>query len=620
MAAPMVNPSQVGGTSPGALTAAGAGTGFRGMAIFTSDRYQDLDRKQSFYDCTQHGAKLYDFEGRAIQSGEGVRATQPLLSSEKVPYYVPLRMRRPSSPYRLNRVIVNAFTSMVFGENRFPQLRVDGDDDSDDFTKTLARVARLPVKAIQGRNLAGAMGTVGYSWCFSKGRPRIRVHNPKHLFVHEWDDREELVPRSVTEAYLYPKDEWDPQRKRFVRNHYWYRRDWTPEADLVFLPVKFDPRRDPAEDWQPDPKKSNVHGDNLTHFEWVQNLPSEEIDGYPDSEGLWENFDVLDIMLSVIVRGAVLNLDPTLVLSLDPDQVRMTGVKKGSDNALIVGEGGDAKYLELSGQSIEAGISLFNTERRTVLEVARCVLPDPDTVAAAGSSSVAQKMVYATMLPQCDLLREQHGAPIQRMMEKMGDVARAGMSSVSVVANVGEDGQPDGSSREVQKVLALPKRVVKTPKKGDDGKPTGEHDVEKRDRVPGEGGEVELQWGPFFPPTPADQQATATALTTATAGAAVMSVQTGTELMMQSFGRDPGDEAARVAQEKDEADQKQSEMFAAAGGPPGANGMPPGASPKGGKPGGPPKPPGAPKGPPGAPGGPPGGAPGGKPKTPFFGK
>ena len=596
MASPMKNPPQVGGQQT--LTPGGGGN-FRGMSIFSSERYAELDRKQAYYDCTQHAGKLYDFEGRAVQSQEGVRATQPLLSAEKVPYYVPLRMRRPSAPYRLNRVIVNAFTSMVFGENRFPQMRVDGDDDSDDFTKTLARTARLPVKVIQARNIAGSTGTVGYSWCFSKGKPRVRVHNPKHLFVHEWEDREELIPKSVTEAYLYPKDEWDNQRRRFVRNYYWYRRDWTPTNDLVFFPVRFDPKRDPAESWQPDPDKSNAHGDNLTHFEWVQNLPSEEIDGYPDCEGLWENFDVLDIMLSVIVRGATLNLDPTLVLKLDPDQVRMTGVKKGSDNALIVGEGGDASYLELSGQSIDAGINLFNAKRRTVLEVARCVLPDPDAVAAAGASSVAQKMVYATMLPQCDLLREQHGAPIQRIMEKMGDVARAGMSTVSVVADLDDQGNPTGTETETQKVLNLPKRVMKNPKLDEDGKPTGEHVVEKKDRIPGEGGEVELQWGPYFPPTPADQQATATALTTATAGAAVMSTQTGTELMMQAFGRDPADEAARVAREKDEADAKQAEMFASAGGPPGADGMPPGAKGKppgagGAPPGGPPKPPGTP--------------------------
>jgi hypothetical protein len=60
------------------------------------------------------------------------------------------------------------------------------------------------------------------------------------------------------------------------------------------------------------------------------------------------------------------------------------------------------------------------------------------------------------------------------------------MSSVSVVADIGDDGQPTGESHEVQKVLALPKRVNKTPKLDDDGSPTGEHDVEKTDRVPGD--------------------------------------------------------------------------------------------------------------------------------------
>ena len=156
--------------------------------------------------------------------------------------------------------------------------------------------------------------------------------------------------------------------------------------------------------------KSVIHKDDDTHFVWVQNLPSDEQDGVPDCEGLYESLDEIDVLLSVMLRGAKLNLDPTLVIKDDKLFVQRMGIKKGSENAIVVDkEGGDAKYLELTGSSIEAGIKLFNEHRRTILEVAECVIPDPDTIAAQGQSAAAQKMVFSRMLSKGGILQEQYG-------------------------------------------------------------------------------------------------------------------------------------------------------------------------------------------------------------------
>jgi hypothetical protein len=575
---------------------------FRARNFLDGERYRELDRRQSYYDCNQHSYKRFDFDGRLISTGGGISVTQPLLSAERAAYYVPLRSRRPSSPYRLPRVIVNAFTGMVFGEGRFPNFRVEGDEDAEDYVKALVKAMKLPTQMIRARNLGGAMGTVGVSWCFLNGRPRCKVHNAKNLYVHEWEDRDDHIPSHVTEMFQYSNgDEWDPIKRRYVANMYWFRRDWTKNVDVVFLPVKVEPGKDPV--WVPDASKSQDHRDNLIHFVWIQNKANDGIDGFPDYEGLYENFDTLDLLLSVIVRGATLNLDPTLKLKMDPDLVNRMGVRKGSDNALVVGKEGDAEYLELAGLSLKAGIELFNAKRRSVLEVARCVIPDPDEITANGTSSVAMKMLYAPMLGEADILREQYGEPIaERLLDPMITVARIASRSTIIIYD------QDGNEKEVQQEIMLPPKTVSEPVTDEDtGAPTGETTTSQVDRNPGEGGEIEPEWGPYFSPTPADQMSLATTLSTATGGTeAFMSTQTATELMMVAFGRQAQDEATRVAGEaqvkqKQQADMLASNMGGQVGGP---KQLPPGAKPKpgqpgkpGGKPGQPPpmKPPKPPK-------------------------
>src|ERR1700722_19048376 len=169
------NLTQAGGSSFG-LSNQTTGP-FRARTFLDGERFRELDRRQAYFDCNQHSYKRFDFDGRLISTGGGISVTQPLLSAERAAFYVPLRSRRPSSPYRLPRVIVKSFTGMVFGEGRFPNFRVEGDEDAEDYVQALSKAMKLPTKMVRARDLGGAMGTVGLSWCFLNGRPRCRVHN-----------------------------------------------------------------------------------------------------------------------------------------------------------------------------------------------------------------------------------------------------------------------------------------------------------------------------------------------------------------------------------------------------------------------------------------------------------
>jgi hypothetical protein len=516
---------------------------FRPRAILYGDRFRELDYRASYFTCTQHDMKSYDFEGRVIG---GPRSTQPLIGHEKTPIYIPLNMRRPSSPMRMGKVIVDSFTSVIFGENRFPTIKVEGDSRRQEFAQAIVRTGRLPMQAIRMRQLGGSMGTVGLSWCFHHGTPRFEVHNAKNLYVHSWHDRVMLLPAHVTEVYLFYKVIWDG--KGFNKKHYWFRRDWTPDADYVFFDVEFNPNADPV--WQIDERKTNRHNDGVIHFEWIQNLPSDEIDGLPDYDGLYEQFDQLDVLNSVVTRGAIVNLDPTLKIKMDPDLIDRQGMRKGSDNALVVGESGDAEYMELQGTSIDVGLKLIAEHRRSILETAQCVIPDPSTVAAQGTSSVALKVMYAPMLAKSDVLREQYAAGIKRALDNMIDVAARRMAEPIVAVD-----PATGEETPAQFVLNLPMRAeevdVVDPVTGEPavdpltGAPQREVKLSPLD--PGVGGEVSVGWPNYFAPTYDDQAKVVTAMQVATGGKGFLSAETATDIASAAFGIDPGEERKTVA-------------------------------------------------------------------------
>lgn len=567
----------------------------RARMLVSSDRFRVLDRKQSYFDCTNHDAKTYDFDGRPIPAGPPL--SQSLLSSiDSMPFYVPIKMRRPSAPYRLAKAIVWAFTNLLFGETRWPDF-VASDEKSRDFVAALCEEASLHLRMIEARNLGGSVGTVCLSWCFENGKPRVEVHNAKNVHVSDWEDRSEHVARVATEVYRYFDDVWDEEKHAVVRKSFWYRRDWTPTQDIFYLPVDAKDDRDPS--WTIDETRTVTHNDGFCHLHWIQNTPcTEDVDGSPDYDGQYEQLEELDALNSVLTRGTKLNLDPTLVLTLDPEMVAR-GVKKGSDNALVVGEEGDAKYLEIAGSSVDAGLKVIENLRKQIVEVCQCVLADPDKIAASGTSSVALKMMFASMIARVDVLRGQYGKAIRRILEQMLLTARARWGETVITTD------EEGNEVESELVIDLPPKQISEPVLGDDGEDTGETETREEEHEPGEATEIGLQWGPYFQPTADDTQKALASFGTAAGGKPILDQQTAVELAAALLGRDPA-ELWRRMKGQNETDKAAADAQAAMFTVPGLGGGP------GDDDGGPPKPPG--KGPPKPFGGPK--KPGGPPEQP----
>lgn len=561
------------------------GPDFDPAAVVDSERCRGIRFKQRYASSRQHDHKSFDAQGRFRKPGK-VELTQPLIGGSLPSHYVPMDQRRPCAPYRLNRTIVKRFSALVFGNKRFPAVKVPGDPDAEDFAQALVEAQDLPTIMLRARNKGGGCGTAVISWRFWEGTVRSKVHDADGIVVHSWADREELLVEHASELKRVIRQEYDAAKRQMVSRTYWQRRDWTPIADVAFVERPDDGK---GVDWIVDEENTFVHGDGEAHLVWVQNQPPDEeddpADGTADCEGLWESLDSLDTLSTVLNTGTIRNLDPTLVLQVDQEQIKNPVVSKGSDNALKVGKGGDAKYLELAGTAASAGLSLRDKERAQVLEVAQCVIADPDEVAAAGTSGVAIRLIYMPMLSQADVLRSQYGRRgiVRLLLQQLRSARRlypqqdAGGEWVYPEEEPEEEG---AAPTPVEYFLDLPPRAEEEEVKGADGETTGEVSISFVDRHPGSSENLQLEWPDYFEPTAGDQKAEMDELQAAAGAKPIMSQRTAVELLAQSRGRDPGEEQRRLATEQEREARDRLGLFdGGAGGPVADGALPEGAEP-----------------------------------------
>lgn len=565
-----------------------------GEAHARSASVQKALRSEAYFRNRQHDGKAFSWSGKVLASFEP--GHQPLLKTAKLDYHVPLDERRPCAPYRLAPFIVRSFTSLLFGEGRDPEIRVVGDPDTQDFHEALAREMRLWERFRHARNVGGSSGTVGVSWRFWQGKPRLQVHPRSSLHVQSWADREELIPEVVSEIVQVEREVYDEESKKIVNKRFWRRRDWTPLADVVFVDQRCDSR---DKSWIVDDSEGAtvVHGEGFAHFRWIANADDYDgscPEGEPDYAGQEEACDAIDMACSGLMHGGTKNLEPTLLLKIEEAILQtISNVHKGSDNALPVGEKGDANYLEISGASIDAGIKLVGFARGAVLEACQVVAPDPDKVAAAGSSSVAQRMLYAPMLAPASGLRSTYGRAAVGLLQDMersirmrqpiagedGEltypIAPSGRPAepppegetdhpTSMAGDQGE--APEEPPVEEDLYVDLPPRVVEEQVTDPEtGEPTGEVRTRVEPRKLGKGGEISLHWPEWFPLTPDDRAKEVGTLSTGSGGKAVLPQKAAVERAAALYDLDPKEAWAEVAKQRQAEAEAEAGMFPPAG-------------------------------------------------------
>lgn len=485
-----------------------------------SERFKALDQLEAYYRCTQYEQRQYDWTGalRAVQGSIDYRPN----------WYVPMRLRKPCARYDLPRLIVQRLTAMVFGAERFPQFVVDGDDDAQDYVRQLAREALLMRAAMEIRDKGGAQGSACASFGFVDGKPRIYVHNAKHITVLRWADRYEYRPAEALEAYKYPREVFDQQTGKTVTKDYYFARYWDETSERVWDPI-------PAElaktgRWVGVHSVEARHDFGFCPVYWVQNhADSESVDGAPDYEGQSDKFDEINILLSATSRGTVANVDPTLVIKDDPNNNTGEAVKKGSGQA-IWSKGG-AEYLELKGDSLKAALGLFLEFRQQSLDSAGVVVGDPNMTAKA-QSAAAMRMLYLPMINQADKLREQYGRFLIQLMRGMLIAAKKiGTRDPGAVVTTA-----DGIRIQVVPSVKLEDRYIDVDVPSDDPTKPGKKDRQRTPRVPGQSETIELNWPPYFPNTWTDTKMAIDAISEANGHQPVISQRTSVETVSSMFG------------------------------------------------------------------------------------
>jgi len=477
-----------------------------------SERFSELDRNEAYLHALQDEAKLYDWDGRLVS--DGMSPIQP-------GWEVPMAQRRPCARYDLAKVIVSRFTALLFGTDRFPELLSAGDRDSEDYYKGLAEAARLPLRAISARNIGGSQGSVGMSFAFVNGVPKVEVHKPKHIEVLGWRDRSEFRPSAVLKAYAFPTNVFDPETKKIKRVEMYYVRLWTEQTETVWKPIPSDIAKLP--NWSTAIESTTVvHGLGFCPFYWTQNIPDEEsIDGRSDYDGLHGNLDEMNRLTSAGVRAVKANSDPTLIVKEDP-AFKSEHLRKGN-GAAIFSRGG-ADYLTLPGESVDALRKVREDLRSATLDVASVVTLDPEGAygsTAAAQSGTALRILFAPMTAQADIYREQYGEMlIKPLLKGMFEAAE-------IIEGRGER-------------VVLPPRVESS----EDG--TSARIYERR-RGPSDA--LSLNWNPYFPPSWTDIKSAIDAMKAGNGDKPVMSQRTSIAAVQSITGVDNVDEEMAAIQE-----------------------------------------------------------------------
>ena len=439
-----------------------------------SPRQQELNRWWASYRGQQYDARRVDWDGSERVAHLDA---ETIASAGFIPpgFYdagaqFPIKFRRPSTPYHLRKVIVDRFTGLLFSDRKHPAIRVEGDPASEDYVRTLAEVSRLWPAMILARTYGGAMGTTVLGFQFVDGKPVVEVHDPRWCYP-EFEDRHALKLAKLEKRYMFPIDERDPETGNWVQRAYWYRREITTEKDILYKPVPVEDGEAP--EWEIEREVNHNFG--FCPAVWVQNSPvQDDIDGDPDCLGIDDLCDQIDALLSQATMGVLANCDPTLKIITDAD---LDGIKKGSRNAIKLPQGSSADYMEMSGAGPKAALDLADRLRSLALEVAQCVLDNPN---ATMKTATEVERSYASMLARADVFREQYG---ERGVKPLLEMMVKAVQSLSKPRSVG--------GQIVRQRIELPPRMTAQ----EDGT------VARTARELGPGGVLNLNWGPYFAPT-----------------------------------------------------------------------------------------------------------------------
>ena len=508
-------------------------------------RQQRLNWLWSWYCTTRYDSRKIDFDGtERIEDPLDIEAIgtagvlPPGFYDAGVDF--PVKFRRPSAPYPLPRVIVNRFTGLLFSESQHPKIRSIGSPKTEDYATALAEYSRLWAAMVLARTFGGATGTFVIGFKFITGRPAIEVLDPRWV-TPKFKSRDTLELASIEHRWAWPEYVL-MEDGNYEEVWYWTRRLVDEQMDVVWNRVPVGNGDEPA--WlEIPPDDVRKHGFGFCPFHWGQNQPvTDSEDGEPDCIGAYDMVEEADQLIAAGGLSLKRNLDPTVIISTD---LKLAELRKGSDNAIKVEKGGDAKYMEGTFEGPKQALAHAEKLRDWILEVTQCVLDSEDAQSPETATKVRERQ--ANMRARADIFREQYGqACVLPLLDKMiRAIRQLGISQPGAA--------PDGGP--LRKAVVLPPREVTNP--------DGTKQYVPRELPPEgeESGLLALEWPPYSRPTSAEAQAASGAVKSAM-DAGGMSVESAVRYLQPYFGYE--DAVAEVARIKAEAAERRKNEEAAA--------------------------------------------------------
>lgn len=574
-------------------TQASAAPVARVFRIQETARAQTLRWKSSFCDGRQHDHKDTSWTGKSRQPGMTWLRERLVPLGYQATSEVPYEDRRPSTPIPMARQVTARFTDMLMGDRRKPTIHVPGDVKTEAFLAAVFRKSDAWDTLASVRDGCGACGSSAMVPALDDGRPTTRRLRAEDLWVAEWAQTDRWVPKLVFWQRLVEDTIADAATGKLLAKRMWRTKAWDEIYEYTYEDVPEEFGQAPKEfDLKANteiPLKGMVeHGAGRCPVVWVQNTrDTESPEGEPDNEGVYELADTIDKLASMLARGAIANIDPTLHIADDERHARRHGtVRKGWGNVIRTSEKGKVNLIQITEGSFKVGWMTLEKFRQSYLQTVRCVIVDPET-AGKYQSGEAQSMLWRAMEGACDRKRtpltdavrqlceiwialaerfgvgnetdpETGGILLPPLMLAFCDAVRRGYAEEpepvdyeALAAGSGLYGSEDSVERD-EVTPDRQKAINEAIEEAEE-----EYEAMMAKVLPytheiGEGRAVDVVWGPYHDPTPMQTREFATMLGIATGQKQVLSSGTATGLMVRHLGLgSPEEEIEKIKSEKE---------------------------------------------------------------------
>lgn len=528
-------------------------TRLRVLHLDESPRARSLTCLGRYYDQRHNDHLEYEFDGRQREPGASYMELRQR-GLGMVPARqdsIPFGARRPDCPTSITGYVVDTYTALLLGEGRQPSLRVVGDDLSSELLEAALDYCDGWDALAEARTIAGSEGAAAIVPDVIEGELCLRALRPEHLYV-EWSNARDWVPRIVIEQKRVSIETLDEETGHVGTATVWRTRAWDSQFAYIYKDIidrpETQPAEGPAQRQEADDDVIELaqepipHGADRCPVIWLQNTrSSDDPIGKTDCEGVYEQIDKLDRLLSMIVRGVCANNDPTLLVKDKMHMLKLWPTRaKGYGNKIEVSEAGDARLIEITGKTFETSWLTAEKLIRHIELRTGVIAMDPEQAATA-ISGVALQLLWRTQDSRVSARRK----PLGRAIMQLCRVLLSMFKQLGIKA-IGSDG----------KGIELPPRETK--QEGKDKPVLEQH-------KPGPGGAIVLNWPAHHAPTPTDLQTTAQALSVAAGGRQVLSQQSAVGVMVNvaQTDTDVATELERIrAEERAKADSFKDSMTA----------------------------------------------------------